>query len=97
MENGLGDERMVLDTIKGPEDVKRLSEEERKELAAEIREFLIETTSRTGGHLASNLGVVELTIAMFCAAAGKSWETAESRSLVSAPATGRNGAGEKNT
>ena len=48
MENGLGDERMVLDTIKGPEDVKRLSEEERKELAAEIREFLIETTSRTG-------------------------------------------------
>ena len=47
MENGLGDERMVLDTIKGPEDVKRLSEEERKELAAEIREFLIETTSRT--------------------------------------------------
>ena len=54
---------MVLDTIKGPEDVKRLSEEERKELAAEIREFLIETTSRTGGHLASNLGVVELTIA----------------------------------
>ena len=67
MENGLGDERMVLDTIKGPEDVKRLSEEERKELAAEIREFLIETTSRTGGHLASNLGVVELTIAMFCA------------------------------
>ena len=47
---------MVLDTIKGPEDVKRLSEEERKELAAEIREFLIETTSRTGGHLASNLG-----------------------------------------
>lgn len=56
MENGLGDERMVLDTIKGPEDVKRLSEEERKELAAEIREFLIETTSRTGGHLASNLG-----------------------------------------
>ena len=46
MENGLGDERMVLDTIKGPEDVKRLSEEERKELAAEIREFLIETTSR---------------------------------------------------
>ena len=67
MENGLGDERMVLDTIKGPEDVKRLNEEERKELAAEIREFLIETTSRTGGHLASNLGVVELTIAMFCA------------------------------
>ena len=62
-----GVERMVLDTIKGPEDVKRLSEEERKELAAEIREFLIETTSRTGGHLASNLGVVELTIAMFCA------------------------------
>lgn len=51
MENGLGDERMVLDTIKGPEDVKRLSEEERKELAAEIREFLIDTTSRTGGHL----------------------------------------------
>lgn len=58
---------MILDTINGPEDVKKLGEEDRKKLAAEIRDFLIETTSRTGGHLASNLGVVELTIAMFCA------------------------------
>ena len=59
MENGLGDERMVLDTIKGPEDVKRLSEEERKELAAEIREFLIETTRHIKNR-AGNFAVVLL-------------------------------------
>lgn len=56
---------MILDRIKGPEDVKNLDVKALNALAEEIRSFLIETTSHTGGHLASNLGVVELTIAMF--------------------------------
>ncbi len=55
----------MLDRINGPEDIKALKKEELTELAAEIREFLIEKTSLRGGHLASNLGVVELTMAMF--------------------------------
>lgn len=53
-----------LNKISGPEDVKRLSESELYELAEEIRKVLINTVSLTGGHLASNLGAVELTIAM---------------------------------
>ncbi len=53
-----------LDAIKGPEDLKKLSVEELKVLAYEVRLFLIDTVSKTGGHLASNLGVVELTIAL---------------------------------
>lgn len=56
---------MILDKINGPDDVKRLDEKELKELAEELRSFLIEKISHTGGHLASNLGVVELTIALF--------------------------------
>ncbi len=56
---------MILDNIHGPEDVKRLNYRQLDRLAAEIRTFLIETISHTGGHLASNLGVVELTIALF--------------------------------
>ena len=55
---------MVLDKIKQPNDIKNLSEEEINALPAEIREFLIEHLSKTGGHLASNLGTVELTIAL---------------------------------
>ncbi len=55
---------MLLDSIKGPEDLKQLSEEDLDRLAGEIRAFLVETVQRTGGHLASNLGVVELTIAL---------------------------------
>ena len=55
---------MILEQIKSPQDVKNLSQEELITLAAEIRAFLIEKISHTGGHLASNLGVVELTIAM---------------------------------
>ena len=47
-----------------PDDIKNMSEEELELLAVEIREFLIDNVSKTGGHLASNLGVVELTIAM---------------------------------
>lgn len=53
-----------LDAIKGPEDLKKLTIEELKVLAYEVRLFLIDTVSKTGGHLASNLGVVELTIAL---------------------------------
>ena len=55
---------MVLEKIKKENDIKKLSEEELKILASEIREFLIQKISVTGGHLASNLGVVELTIAL---------------------------------
>ncbi len=55
---------MLLETIKGPRDVQRLSREEAKALAGEIRSFLIASVARTGGHLGPNLGVVELTIAI---------------------------------
>ncbi len=55
---------MVLEKIKQPNDVKNLTPEELEKLPSEIREFLIEHLSKTGGHLASNLGTVELTIAL---------------------------------
>lgn len=55
---------MVLEMIQKENDIKKLDEEQLKELANEIRQFLIEKISRTGGHLASNLGVVELTMAL---------------------------------
>ena len=55
---------MVLDKIVKENDIKRLTDEELKELAQEIREFLVNTISVTGGHLASNLGVIELTMAL---------------------------------
>lgn len=55
----------ILDRILSPEDVKKLNTKETELLAQEIRAFLIESVSKTGGHLASNLGVVELTIALF--------------------------------
>lgn len=54
----------ILDTINSPVDVKRLSIPELKQLAEEIRQFLISVISRTGGHLAPNLGVVELSLAL---------------------------------
>ncbi len=53
-----------LNDIKSPEDLKRLSYEELTVLAYEIRNFLVQSISKTGGHLASNLGVVELTMAL---------------------------------
>lgn len=56
--------RMILEKIKEANDVKQLSLSECEQLAQEIREFLIRSLSETGGHLASNLGVVELTIAL---------------------------------
>ena len=51
--------------IKDPSFIKKLSISELKELAKDIRSFLIENISKTGGHLSSNLGVVELTIALY--------------------------------
>ena len=55
---------MYLERINEPNDVQKLNIDELEVLAEEIRSFLIEKVSKTGGHLASNLGVVELTIAM---------------------------------
>ncbi|MFZ5898554.1 MAG: 1-deoxy-D-xylulose-5-phosphate synthase [Bacillota bacterium] len=54
----------ILDRINSPKDLRSLSIEELQRLAAEIRALIVNTVSRTGGHLAPNLGVVELTIAL---------------------------------
>lgn len=58
---------MLLDNIRQVNDIKKMSEEELEPLAEEIREFLIEKISVTGGHLGSNLGAVELTMALHLA------------------------------
>ncbi len=58
---------MILDKINQAGDIKKLDDQELSKLAEEIREFLIESISTTGGHLASNLGVVELTMALHLA------------------------------
>ena len=55
---------MILEKINKPNDIKKLSPIEYEQLADEIRQFLLEKISVTGGHLASNLGVVELTMAL---------------------------------
>ncbi|MFZ2950227.1 MAG: 1-deoxy-D-xylulose-5-phosphate synthase, partial [Desulfuromonadaceae bacterium] len=55
---------MLLETINAPSDLKKLKPEQLPELAAEVRQFLLETVSVTGGHLGSNLGTVELSIAL---------------------------------
>ena len=54
----------LLDRINNPEDIKELSVAELYRLADEIRDFLIKNISKTGGHLASNLGIVEITLAL---------------------------------
>ena len=54
----------LLESIDSPEALRTLPRSRLPELARELRAFLIETVSSTGGHLASNLGVVELTIAL---------------------------------
>lgn len=54
----------ILDRINSPADLKGLSDKELKALAKEIRRFLVDHVSKTGGHLSSNLGVVELTLAL---------------------------------
>ena len=59
----------ILEKIDNPEDLKKLNISQKEQLAKEIREKIIDVVSKTGGHLASNLGVVELTIALhsvFC-------------------------------
>lgn len=55
---------MLLETIHSPADLKKLSADQLPSLAEEIREFLLQTVSETGGHLGSNLGAVELTLAL---------------------------------
>ena len=55
---------MILETLQSPADVKRLSAADTEQLCDELRQFLVEQVSRTGGHLASNLGTVELTVAI---------------------------------
>lgn len=54
----------ILETIRSPQDLSKLSQAQLDQLAAEVREFLIGNVSQTGGHLGPNLGVVELTIAV---------------------------------
>ena len=64
MDNKQALSKNILDTINSPADVKALSMEELKQLAEEIRQLLISVIAKTGGHLAPNLGVVELTLAL---------------------------------
>lgn len=54
----------VLNKIKGPDDIKKLTLEEMEKLAKEVRGYILKNVANTGGHLASNLGIVELTIAL---------------------------------
>ena len=55
---------MNLEKIKNPEFIKQLNIEELEDLASDIRQFIIKSVSQTGGHFSSNLGIVELTIAL---------------------------------
>ncbi len=63
MENNFNEER-ILENIKSPSDIKKLSDSQLELLCTEIRRVLIDTVASTGGHLASNLGTVELTVAL---------------------------------
>src|SRR5687767_2137000 len=54
----------LLDTIRDPRDVRALPEENLEQLADELRRFTIESVSKSGGHLASSLGTIELTVAL---------------------------------
>jgi 1-deoxy-D-xylulose-5-phosphate synthase len=55
---------VILPSIETPADIRPLSYEELDELSGEIREFIVDAVTKTGGHLGSNLGVVELTLAL---------------------------------
>ena len=55
----------ILNNIKSPDDIHKLSSKELYKLSEEVREFLIDSVSKTGGHLSSNLGVVELTLSLY--------------------------------
>jgi len=63
-EDGQDDTMKMLDRIEGPADLKRLDHAKLSDLAQDCRDVIIETITKTGGHLASNLGVVELTLAL---------------------------------
>ena len=54
----------ILENITGHDDLVRLTDEQREQLCAELRSFLVSSVSKTGGHLASNLGTVELSVAI---------------------------------
>ena len=54
----------MLESIHSPSDVKRLNSTQTRQLCDELRTFLVRSVAKTGGHLASNLGVVELTVAI---------------------------------
>src|SRR4051794_8475056 len=54
----------ILESIASPRDLRSLSDAQLDQLGSEIRDFLVDTCSRTGGHLGPNLGVVELTMAI---------------------------------
>ncbi len=54
----------LLNTINTPDDLRRLERKQLPQLTDELRQFLIESVSKTGGHLSSNLGTVELTVAL---------------------------------
>ena len=58
---------MLLETIEQANDIKKIRKEDLNVLAQEIRDFLIQTISVTGGHLGANLGAVELTMALHLA------------------------------
>jgi 1-deoxy-D-xylulose-5-phosphate synthase len=60
----MGDDRSLLSEINSPADLRRLTEPQLARLAMEIRDFLVDRVSRTGGHLGPNLGAVELTLAL---------------------------------
>ena len=55
---------MILDSIHSPEDIRALDQNQLPQLCKELRQFLLENVSKTGGHFSSNLGVVELTVAL---------------------------------
>jgi len=57
-------EYKILNNVKSPEDVKKLTDDEINILCSEIRDCIIDAVSKNGGHLASNLGSVELTVAL---------------------------------
>ena len=54
----------LLDTIASPADLRALQRDQLQQVADELRAFLLESVSKTGGHLSSNLGTVELTVAL---------------------------------
>ena len=54
----------ILDTVNSHDDLVGLSDDQRQQLCAEVRDFLVENVAKTGGHLASNLGIVELSVAL---------------------------------